>query len=91
MEYTLTLKYKGDKGGDYTLVQVYQDKDKTRFTNQGSFSLEQKDGKSYLKLTDSQDKTFVQYFLVDSPSKITMTGEDLQKPASGLNYTLTLK
>lgn len=91
IEYTLTLNYTDDNCGTYNLVQVYQNKDKSSFTDNGSFAIERKDDKSYLKLTDSNANPSVQYYLIDSPSKITLVGADLKPATSGLNYSLTLQ
>ncbi len=91
IEYTLTLNYTDDNCGTYNLVQVYQNKDKSSFTDDGSFVIDKKDDKSYLKLTDSKNNSSVQYYLIDSPSKITLVGADMKPAATGLNYSLTLQ
>lgn len=91
VDYTLTLKYDTDTSGTYDLVQVYQNTDKTTDKTDGTFACERKDNKNYLKLTDSKDTTYVQYYLVDSDTSITLVGADLQPAASDLNYTLTKK
>ena len=91
VDYTLTLTYSGDNDGSYNLVQAYRNDAKTTDSSNGSFTAQNNNGKNYLKLTDGIDSTFVQYYLIDSDSTVTLVGADLQPATSGLNYTLTKK
>ncbi len=104
VRYTLLLDYDNDdKDGDYTLVETYIQADTTAtlgykdlrsYVSEGDFTVEQKDGKSYLKLVkdakdSSKDAADNLFFLVDSDNSITMTNASLEvSETPGMNYTL---
>lgn len=104
VRYTLLLDYDNkDKDGDYTLVETYIKADTAAtlgyvdvnsYVSEGDFTVEQKDGKSYLKLvkdakdssTGSADNLF---FVIDSDSAITLANQNLEVSTTpGMNYTL---
>lgn len=103
--YNLTLEFDdNDNDGDYKLVESYLQTDTTAATgftviatynSEGDFTVNKQGDITYLKLTkdvkDSQANSIDTplYFVVDSDTSITMTGEDLQPSVTGLNYTLT--
>ncbi len=106
IRYTLGLDY-DDNGqkGDYTLVETYIDgdsastlgyKDVASFASEGDFTVGQKDGKTFLRLTkDAKDSSAqaadVLYFLVSSDSTVTLSNDALDNFSTpGMNYTLKL-
>lgn len=103
VRYTLSLDYDDDKNnseGDYYLVETYLAKDstsnETSFKSEGDFTVEQKEGAKYLRLTaDAKDSSAGAsrnlYFRVDSDSTLTMVNDSLEPSANpNLNYTLKL-
>ncbi len=109
IRYTLRLDYDDDHNnteGDYKLVETYLAadslnrtglKDLKSFKSEGDFTVENKDGKKYLKLVQDRKDSSVGsaegplYFLVDSDSTLTLVGENLQiSETPGLNYTLKI-
>ncbi len=109
VRYTLSLEYDDDKNytdGDYDLIETYLKADTTAttgytdgksFKSEGDFTVEKKDGKSYLKLvqdvkdSDAGSNVGPMYFLVESDSTLVMVNSDLQvSETPGLNYTLKL-
>ncbi len=106
VRYALNLDYTSDNEGSYKLDQTYLVadstaadgyKDKDSFKTEGTFAVESKDAKKYLKLTetakaDTTAKADVMYFLVDSDSTMTMVNSDLQVSVNpDMNYTLKLE
>lgn len=105
IEYTLSLDYDDDgNGGDYRLTERFIGKPDATFKSKGEFSVHKStpadSSQAYLKLVpDHTDRAAdqatssadVRYFLVDSDSTLTLTGADLQRPDTQLNYTLTRK
>lgn len=105
VRYTLLLDYdKKDKDGDYTLIETYIKADTAAtlgyvdvnsFVSEGDFTMEQKDGKSYLKLVkDAKDSSKGSadtplYFVIDNDSAITLANQNLEVSTTpGMNYTL---
>lgn len=106
IRYTLRLDYDDDKAdmdGDYKMVETYLGsdtvsasgiKDLASYRSEGDFTVIDKDGKKYLKLTkdardSSADATSPLYFMVESDSTIVMVNAELEPSVTGaLNYTL---
>ncbi len=105
VRYTLLLDYDNkDKDGDYTLVETYIKADTAAtlgyvdvnsYVSEGDFTVEQKDGKSYLKLVkDAKDSSTGSadsplFFVIDSDSAITLANQNLEVSTTpGMNYTL---
>jgi len=109
IRYTLKLDYSDDHNyttGDYDLLETYivgdsasasGVRDAASFRSEGDFTVERKDGRSYIKLMqDVKDSSAGSnagpiYFLVDSDSTLTMVDAGLRLAATpGMNYTLKL-
>ncbi len=109
IRYTLKLDYDDDHNyttGDYDLLETYIKADSTAnigysdlssFKSEGDFTVEQKDGKTYLKLVkDARDSSQGSvegplYFLVESDSTLVMVNSQLEPAANPqMNYTLKL-
>lgn len=103
VEYTLDLKCDSTcTAGTFKLDEVYLKADSVgakkegeKFSSKGDFTVQDQNGKKYLKLVKAAANDSVEspiYFLVDSDSTLTMVNQDLQvSETPGLNYTLTLK
>lgn len=108
IRYSLTLDYDDDDNymkGDYDLLETYIQSDSTSFTgykdlksfkSEGDFTVEKKDGKTYLKLVqDVKDSQAGSnggpiYFEVASDSTLTMVNAEYQLPTRPQDYTLNL-
>lgn len=98
IRYTVTLTNDStSEGGSYNLVETFLKSDgvndSTEVKTTGVFAVENKDGKTYLKLTPAAADSTAQalYFFVASDSTIVLVNSDLQESANPeLNYTLNL-
>lgn len=98
IDYTLTLSYDNATDGTYTLSEKYLGKSDAAFNSNGKFTLYTGTASSpdqkYIKLTPAttgDTPADELYFVVDNDSTITLTGANLKKADSPLNYSLTVK
>ncbi len=100
IRYTLKLDYDDDHNytdGDYKMLQTYLKSDSVgtqdvkSIKSKGDFTVEEKDGKKYLKLVEKRSNNAPVYFWQENDSTLTMVNDSLQPAANpAMNYSLKL-